>query len=289
MEVETCPVSFDRIADTLRFHQLAEGEQIQIAEATITNIELNHPGKAYAYRVEADDALVVLATDGEYTNLDHASTKKYRKFFSNVDALIFDAMFSVRESFIKEDWGHSSALIGADFAKDANVKSLFLFHHDPTTTDAEIMKVLHETKEYLGPNRQYPEVFAAQEGVEIEVDNTSRAADFHMDNYVEHGVVFITLSGKFGSQVTEQFRNLLADSLRIHQADKVILKMENLRELTMAGIRALVDTRRSVISLALVGMPENVYRVLELAGTTDFFAIYKDDEAALAALNSNRK
>jgi hypothetical protein len=36
-------------------------------------------------------------------------------------------------------------------------------------------------------------------------------------------------------------------------------------------------------------MPENVYRVLELAGTTDFFAIYDDDEAALATLiNSHR-
>ena len=64
------------------------------------------------------------------------------------------------------------------------------------------------------------------------------------------------------------------------------MKMENLTELQMAGIRALVDARRSVMSLALVAVPENVYRVIELSGTTDFFAIYDDEETALAALNS---
>jgi hypothetical protein len=34
-------------------------------------------------------------------------------------------------------------------------------------------------------------------------------------------------------------------------------------------------------------MPENIYRVFELAGTTDFFAIYQDVDAALSALNSH--
>ncbi len=68
--------------------------------------------------------------------------------------------------------------------------------------------------------------------------------------------------------------------------------MENLSDLTMAGIRALVDARRNVMSLALVGMPDHVYRVLELAGTTDFFAIYENIDEALLALNhshSNNK
>jgi anti-anti-sigma regulatory factor len=53
------------------------------------------------------------------------------------------------------------------------------------------------------------------------------------------------------------------------------------------GIRALVDARRTVMSLALVNIPENVYRVIELSGTTDFFAIYDSEETALSALNSH--
>jgi anti-anti-sigma regulatory factor len=40
------------------------------------------------------------------------------------------------------------------------------------------------------------------------------------------------------------------------------------------------------MSLALVGMSEHIYRVLELAGTTDFFAVYDTVDEALRALNS---
>lgn len=62
--------------------------------------------------------------------------------------------------------------------------------------------------------------------------------------------------------------------------------MDELSDLTMAGIRALVDARKNVMSLALVGMPEHVYRVIELTNTTDFFAIYDTVDEALLALNS---
>ena len=287
MEQEFFPLQYNQIAASFNFHRIEEGAQMEVAGAIITNIELKHPGKAYAYRVEADNAIAILATDGEYKSLDYTSTKKYSKFYANADVLIFDAMFSVRESFVKEDWGHSSALIGADIAKEANVKRLILFHHDPASTDAEIMRVLQETKEYLGHRRGVPEVIIAQEGMEIELNNPPVISDFAMNDHLEKGVIFMTLSGKFGAHSTEQFRDYLAQSLQTHQTDKVVLQMENLSELTIAGIRALVDARRSVLSLALVAVPENIYRVFELAGTTDFFAIYKDVDAALSALNSH--
>ncbi len=289
MEREVFPKQFDQIGATLNFHKIEEGQKVEVAGATITNTELKHPGKAYAYRVVADGAVLVLATDGEYKSLDYADTEKYRNFYANADVLIFDAMFSVRESFIKEDWGHSSALIGADIARESNVKRLFLFHHDPVTTDDEIMRVLQETKEYLGSKAEFLEVVVAQEGMEVELANSTYVADFQMFDYVKNGVVFISLSGKFGAQVTERFRKQLVNSLQTHQTNRVILKMENLNQLTMAGIRALVDARKNVISLALVGLPENIYRVLELSGTTDFFAVYENDEAALSALNSHGK
>jgi anti-anti-sigma factor len=190
---------------------------------------------------------------------------------------------------VKEDWGHSSALIGADIARDANVKRLLLFHHDPVATDAEIMRVLQETREYLGQRGDMPpQVLVAQEGMEINLSNPHLPpSDFTISDQARKGVVILTLSGKFGAHATEQFRDRLALNLQTHQADKVILRMENLSELTIAGIRALVDARKSVISLALVAVPENIYRVFELSGTTDFFAIYESIEAALTGLNSH--
>jgi anti-anti-sigma factor len=258
-----------------------------VAGAVVANIELKHPGKAYAYRVEADNAIFVLATDGEYQSLDDTHTVKYRSFYANADALIFDAMLSVRESFVKEDWGHSSALIGADIASEANVKRLFLFHHDPASTDREILQILRETEEYLERQGNYGlEVVIAREGDSVLLENPTVTSDFHIKDRLQKDVIIMTLSGRFGGQATERFRKHLANSLQSHKADRVILKMDRLNELQIAGIRALVDARRSVLSLALVGVPDNVYRVIELSGTTDFFAIYDTEAAALAALNS---
>jgi anti-anti-sigma factor len=287
MKAEVFPLQFHQIAATLNFHGMEEGAQVDIKGAIITSMELKHPGKAYAYRIEVDNAVAIVATDGEYKNLDYTSTKKFSKFYANADVLIFDAMFSVRESFVREDWGHSSALIGADIAREASVKRLVLFHHDPASTDTEIMRVLHETKEYLGYRAGVPEVLVAQEGLEIDLANPSSPNDFSINDYTDKGVLFMTLSGKLDTHASEQFKDHLAESLQKYQTDRVVLHMEKLNELNMAGIRALVEARKSVFSLALVAVPENVYRVFELSGTTDFFAIYQDMDAALSALNSH--
>jgi anti-anti-sigma factor len=279
------PKQFDQLGATLNFHQLTEGEQINLAGASITNMELRHPGKAYAYRVVADNAIAILATDAEYKSLDYVSTAKYCNFYANADALIFDSMFSVRESFVKEDWGHSSALIGADIAREANVKRLYLFHHDPISSDAEIMQIMRQTQEYLDNGENVPEVIVAREGLAVDLANPNMS-EFYIQDSFDHDIVFLNLSGKLGAHATEQFRQHLAQSLQSHETDKVILQMDELSGLTMAGIRALVDARKNVMSLALVGMPEHVYRVIELTGTTDFFAIYDTIDEALLALNS---
>lgn len=281
------PLQFEQINATLNFHQLQADERIKVGDAIVTNTELKHPGSAFAYRIEADNAIAIIATDAEYQSLDNTDTLKYRNFYANADALVFDAMFSVRESFVKEDWGHSSALIGADMASEANVKRLLLFHHDPSSTDAEIEQILRQTEEYLERQGKFLEVIIAIEGLELDLRNPTITSDFHIKDRLEKGVIFISLSGKFGGQATERFRRHLAHSLRSHNSDKVILHMEDVQEMQMAGIRALVDARRNVMGLALVGIPENVYRVIELSGTTDFFAIYSDEETAMAALNSH--
>ena len=287
MDPRYFPLQFDQIGATLNFHKMGEGEQLNLGGCVISNIELKHPGKAYAYRVERDNAVVILATDGEYQSLDNTDTLKYRNFYANADVLIFDSMFSVRESFIKEDWGHSSALIGADIASEAGAKRLLLFHHDPAANDLEIVRILHETREYLERQGKNMEVEIAQEGLEIRLENPTITADFHITDRIERGVIVMSLAGIFGGRATERFKKQLAHSVQSHQSDKVILQMDGVEALHMAGLRALVDARRTVMSLALVGVPEDVFRVIELSGTTDFFAIYDDDESALMALNSH--
>ena len=63
----------------------------------------------------------------------------------------------------------------------------------------------------------------------------------------------------------------------------LVLDMHNLQELTMAGIRALLDARYHVDSLLLIAVPEHIKNVMAWANITDFFTIYPDLDQALKA------
>ncbi len=286
MNKRVFPAQFTGLSAKFRFHQLGEGEELSLGKLTINNIDLQHPGKAYSYRVKSPDFSIILATDGEYKRLDHPSLKRYIDFYREADVLIFDAQFSVRESIIKEDWGHSSGLIGADIARAAKVKRLILFHHDPTSTDQEIMAALQKTKEYLTHHDRHSLIMVdvAREGWEINFNTTG---NFEIKETTVDGTLCLVLSGQFDAQASEKFSTYVLTVTQKRKAKKMILDMSNLQELTMAGIRALLDARRDVYSLSIVNVPETVYRVMELAGTTDFFAIYDSLDDALRA-NSPR-
>jgi ribonuclease BN (tRNA processing enzyme) len=85
--------------------------------------------------------------------------------------LIFDAQYSLSEVLDKPDWGHSSALMGAEFAYRAGVKRLALAHHDPTSSDEKIWADLEQAEAYLA--RRHPdrlcEVMVAYDGLSLEI------------------------------------------------------------------------------------------------------------------------
>lgn len=294
MTLEVFPLPFDQISATVRFHQLTGETPVTIGEAVITHMELQHPGKSYAYRVEADNAVAVIATDGEYEQLDYASTQKYRQFYQNADALIFDTMFSEREIFVKESWdrSHSATLVGVDIAREARVKRLFLFHSQPFMDRSKnISQVLQQTKEYLQnglpDDSEAPEIIVAREGMEVNLANVTPVSRLHIEDWLESNVIFMSLTGKFGAYEVKQFNERLDHNLRMYHTDKVILRLEQLSELSMVGIRALVEARKSVMRLALVGVTGPIYHILELARVPNFFAVYPDVDTALQVLNAS--
>lgn len=286
MKKEWFPIQFDHIRANLEFKQITEGETVEVAGLEIRSKALQHPGIAYAYRVENGNSSLVFATDGEYKNLSASHTKEYIDFYAGADVLIFDAMFSVRESIIREDWGHSSALIGADMARQAGVKRLVLFHHDPASEDDEIWRVRQETLEYLSQDFSTapPEVLVATEGLEI---NLSDKHDFTMGAKMVGDVTVLSLGGRFDAYGAEVFESQFERLLGQTNLFKVVLRMQDVTELSMAGVKALLEARMQTYSMALVQLPSHIHRVLELAVTTDFFAIYDDVQIAMEALNAS--
>ena len=103
---------------------------------------------------------------------DSASTEQYVEFFREADLLIFDAQYSLTEALDKVDWGHSTAMMGAELSYRAGVKRLALFHHDPTSSDEKIWAAKEQAEAYLTRRQPGPnvcQVLVAYDGLTLEV------------------------------------------------------------------------------------------------------------------------
>jgi ribonuclease BN (tRNA processing enzyme) len=81
-------------------------------------------------------------------------------------------MYSLLDAVsVKEDWGHSSNIVGVELAQMAGVKHLCMFHHEPAFDDERIQSVLNETIrfEQLTRGAQPLRISAAYDGMEVDV------------------------------------------------------------------------------------------------------------------------
>jgi ribonuclease BN (tRNA processing enzyme) len=132
----------------MTFNDLDEGATLVLpaepgdTEVRITTARGNHPNGVYAYRVDHGGHSVVYATDTEhYDNVDPALLA----LSQGADVLVNDAQYTPEEyagtagiGGPKTGWGHSTYVEAAKLAKQAGVKQLVLFHHDPLQNDAAV-------------------------------------------------------------------------------------------------------------------------------------------------------
>jgi phosphoribosyl 1,2-cyclic phosphodiesterase len=166
------PVPITYLSATLEFKHLKPTIWHQIGKFKICPMLTSHPGEAYIYRIEDGQTSLVYATDSEYKRVDRESTKRYTEFFRETDLLIFDAQYSFEEVLDKPDWGHSTALMGAEFAYRAKAKRLALFHHDPTSPDEKIWAAKEQAEAYLMHQHRHHhhcKVLVAYDGLDLEI------------------------------------------------------------------------------------------------------------------------
>ena len=71
--------------------------------------------------------------------------------------------------FTKYGWGHSYPEAVAQTAHDAEVKTVVLFHHDPTSSDEAIKKMEETTQRLIKDLGGKSKVVAASEGMTLSV------------------------------------------------------------------------------------------------------------------------
>jgi ribonuclease BN (tRNA processing enzyme) len=140
------PVEFEALSASIEFVKLETGKTYDIAGARVTGILQMHGNDSYGYRIEKDGKTVIYTTDSEHKPQDRAEMGRVAKFFTGADLVIFDAMYSLADTVsVKEDWGHSSNIMGVELCQMGAVKTLCLFHHEPVYDDQRLEGIFNET------------------------------------------------------------------------------------------------------------------------------------------------
>jgi phosphoribosyl 1,2-cyclic phosphodiesterase len=160
------PVDMEAMGSTRHFLNLEE-RPININGAIIRSAPLNHPQGCVAYRIEADGAVFVLATDTEPGSREHDLS--VREIARDADLLVYDSQYTPEQlRRDKKGWGHSCWQEGVRIARECGVKALALFHHDPDGDDIFLDSLVE------GARSEFSNAFGSQEGLELELPMPSQ-------------------------------------------------------------------------------------------------------------------
>jgi phosphoribosyl 1,2-cyclic phosphodiesterase len=150
------PVCFEELPANIQFCQIGTEPQ-SFGEVTVQAFPLHHPQGSFGFRLVHPQRTVVYATDHEHG--DAASHDNLTAMSQGADVLVYDAQYTPVEYETRCGWGHSTWLEATRVAKEAGVKQLVLFHHDPDRDDEAVRRIEMEARE------EFAGTVAAYEGL----------------------------------------------------------------------------------------------------------------------------
>jgi CheY-like chemotaxis protein len=179
MSYQYSPITLDALNAEVRLRDLGEG-CFELGGIRVTTQYLNHPALTLGYRLEAEGATLVYATDHEPHSLHpcaglpgtppvHHEDRRHVRFLEGADLLIHDAQYTLEDFPDKVGWGHTPTDRAVDYAMLARAKRLALFHHDPARSDEGIDRVCELARDRSASGKHSLEIFAAAEGQVIEL------------------------------------------------------------------------------------------------------------------------
>ena len=161
------PVSIEDLPGQIRFHDVICSEFV-VGDAKVTSRPVPHVGLTCGYRVELDGVSVAYISDHQMP-ADATSVDRYvLELADGVDLLIHDAQYTPAEFETKATWGHCTVDYAVHVAREAGVKTLALFHHDPEHDDDTVDRLLDGAIAAAGPDL---EVIGAAERLTVSLGN----------------------------------------------------------------------------------------------------------------------
>jgi len=158
LEYSYFPVRGVELAARVRFRELGE-ENFAIGDIGVATKTMNHPIRVLAYRLTHRGRSAVYTGDNEpYYDVEaggprsEAGLRRREEFIREcnrgvvefcrgADLLVADAQYTDAEYRAKRGWGHSSVSHVLELARDAGVRRLVLFHHEPEYDDRRLDRI----------------------------------------------------------------------------------------------------------------------------------------------------
>lgn len=181
MESSYFPISMREMPGHVCIQEIKEVD-FKIGSVRVKAEFLNHPGICTGYRIFTSGGAISYITDVELFQRMRAKgaqpsddqqafarqqDERLANFVRGSEVLILDSQYDAAEYETHVGWGHSCMEDSVAFAVDAEVKRLFLFHHDPDHNDEKISRMVARAREIVSEKGGTLVVEAAREGLEI--------------------------------------------------------------------------------------------------------------------------
>ena len=167
------PIRPSDLPARITFHDVEPG-RFAIGDAKVTATRVRHTGPTLGFRVEIADVVVVYIPDHgpgcSHEHPDDFIPTDVLELCADADLLIHDAQHTVDEYEAKRHWGHSTIDYAVDVARRSGARTLALFHHDPSHTDAGIDDHEAHARGLVGSQPGGPVVVAARDGLRLDLE-----------------------------------------------------------------------------------------------------------------------
>ncbi len=158
------PIRYSDLRGRFRFHDVLDAD-LAIGNAKVRVRPVPHIGPTVGYQVRWDGASVAYISDHQAPLDLRSVADSVLDLLDGTDVLIHDAQFSPDEFAEKSHWGHCTTDYAVHLARLAGVRTVVLFHHDPSHDDEDMDRLLTEARRTAGPDG--PNVVAAYEGLRL--------------------------------------------------------------------------------------------------------------------------
>ena len=153
-------------------HVEPEADEVRVGSARVRRIRLNHPGGSDGFRIDdADGASLCYLTDNELNppGMLVTTPAELALFAQGAGLMIHDAQYLPEDMPAKRGWGHSLVDEVLALGRDAQARTVALYHHEPERDDDELDQIGLDAESWAHTHAPGMQTVVAREGLTLDV------------------------------------------------------------------------------------------------------------------------